>query len=150
MLISRTREGNIAVFYSNKVSITKLHNNITNIHISYTQNIMSHQQYSNNNQQQRSSRFQSPELYSITKGIVTRIEPYGCFVKLQDSPISGLVHISQLYSTKVENVTDVVSLDDEVYVKVMDVQVETVEDAESGRTRQRHKVKLSMKYVHQE
>ena len=111
---------------------------------------MSHQQYSNNNQQQRSSRFQPPELYSITKGVVTRIEPYGCFVKLQDSPISGLVHISQLYSTKVENVTDVVSLDDEVYVKVMDVQVETVEDAESGRTRQRHKVKLSMKYVHQE
>lgn len=37
------------------------------------------------------------------------------------------------------------SLDDEVYVKVMDV---TMEETEDGR--QRHKFKLSMKYVHQD
>lgn len=46
--------------------------------------------------------------------------------------------------------SDVVSLDDEVWVKVMDVQVESFEDDITGRTRQRHKVKLSMKYVHQD
>ncbi|KAL7531250.1 hypothetical protein ACHAXR_003936 [Thalassiosira sp. AJA248-18] len=98
---------------------------------------------------QQRQRFQPPELYSISRGLVTRIEPYGCFIKLQSSPISGLVHISQLHANKITNVTDVVSIDDEVWVKVMDVQVESIED-DSGKTRQRHKVKLSMKYVHQD
>lgn len=95
-------------------------------------------------------RFQPPELYSISRGIVSRVESYGCFVKLHNSPVSGLVHISQLYSTKIDNVADVVSLDMEVFVKVIGVQVETIEDETTGRTRQRHKVKLSMKYVNQD
>jgi len=103
---------------------------------------MSHQQYQ--------QRFQPPELYSISRGIVSKIESYGCFVKLHNSPVSGLVHISQLYSTKIDNVTDVVSLDMEVWVKVIGIQVETIEDETTGRTRQRHKVKLSMKYVNQD
>jgi len=100
--------------------------------------------------QQYQQRFQPPELYSISRGIVSKIESYGCFVKLHNSPVSGLVHISQLYSTKIDNVEDVVSLDMEVFVKVIGVQVETIEDETSGRTRQRHKVKLSMKYVNQD
>lgn len=96
-------------------------------------------------------RFQPPELYSIHRGVVTRIEPYGCFVKLHTaSPISGLVHVSQLHSNRITDVNDVVSMDMEVWVKVIDVQVENIEDADSGRTRQRHKIKLSMKYVHQD
>lgn len=96
-------------------------------------------------------RFQPPELYSIHRGVVTRIEPYGCFVKLHTaSPISGLVHISQLHANRITDVNDVVSMDMEVWVKVIDVQVENIEDADSGRTRQRHKIKLSMKYVHQD
>mmetsp|Transcript_22036 Transcript_22036/g.47920 ORF Transcript_22036/g.47920 Transcript_22036/m.47920 type:complete len:400 (-) Transcript_22036:30-1229(-) len=98
---------------------------------------------------QQRQRFQPPELYSISRGVVSRIEPYGCFVKLESSPISGLVHISQLHANRITDVSDVVSLDDEVWVKVMDVQVESIED-DTGRTRQRHKVKLSMKYVHQD
>lgn len=44
---------------------------------------------------------------------------------------------------------DVVELDMDVYVKVMEVSVDSFED-ESGRQRQRHRVKLSMKYVDQE
>jgi len=100
--------------------------------------------------QQYQQRFQPPELYAISRGIVSKIESYGCFVKLHNSPVSGLVHISQLYSTKVDNVEDVVSLDMEVWVKVISIQVETIEDETTGRTRQRHKVKLSMKYVNQD
>eukprot|EP01082_Thalassiosira_pseudonana_P014781 g13189.t1.1.5e17418b g13189 g13189.t1 contig8:114374-115540(-) len=102
---------------------------------------------------QQRQRFQPPELYSIHRGSVSRIEPYGCFVKLHTTPLSGLVHISQLHNTKVENVNDVVSLEDEVWVKVMDVQVEQIEGSGEdggGFTRQRHKVKLSMKYVNQD
>ncbi|KAL9184964.1 hypothetical protein ACHAXT_002741 [Thalassiosira profunda] len=94
---------------------------------------------------QQRPRFQPPELYSISRGIVSRIEPYGCFVKLNNSPISGLVHISQLHANKIADVNDVVSLEDEVWVKVMDVQVEETEDG-----RRRHKIRLSMKYAHQD
>ena len=106
--------------------------------------------YQQRQQQQQRPRFQPPELYSISKGTVSRIEQYGCFVKLHSSPVSGLVHISQLHANRIDDVNNVVSLNDEVWVKVMDVQVETFEDEMSGKTRQRHKVKLSMKYVHQD
>ena len=60
------------------------------------------------------------------------------------SPTTGLVHISQLHANKTADVNDVVSLDleDEVWVKVMDVQVESIED-DTGRIRQRHKIKLA-------
>jgi len=99
-------------------------------------------------QQQRP--FRPPEPYSISRGTVTRIEPYGCFVKLESSPVSGLVHISQLHESRITDVNDVVSLHDEVWVKVMHVDVETITDEDNGRERQRHRVKLSMKYVHQD
>ena len=116
---------------------------------------MSHQQ------QQRRPRFEPPALYSILRGTVTRIEPYGCFVRLHPPTpstaisISGLVHVSQLYANgRVENVNDVVSLDDVVWVKVMEVIVESIDvdggdDGVAGQ-RRRHKIKLSMKYVDQE
>ena len=106
-------------------------------------------------QQQQRRRFVPPEVGSIHRAKVSRIESYGCFVKIisgdGSSPgISGLVHISQLTSitnngVKISDVNDVVSIDDLVYVKVMDVSVEQTEDG-----RQRHKFKLSMKYVHQD
>lgn len=121
---------------------------------------MSHQQ------QQHYQRFQPPKLFSISHGEVTRIEPYGCFVKLASNPISsasatpsfsisGLVHISQLYTSKVSNVSDIVSLNDRVWVKVIDIQLETIDADDNDehatkRTRTRHKIKLSMKYVNQE
>jgi len=110
---------------------------------------MSYQQ-----QQQQRRRFVPPEVGSIHQAIVTRIESYGCFVKFisdDGSPtISGLVHISQLTSitnngVKISDVNDVVSIDDQVYVKVIDVSIEQTDDG-----RQRHKFKLSMKYVHQD
>jgi len=105
-------------------------------------------------QQPQRRRFVPPEVGSIHRATVTRIEPYGCFVRLitdGDSPIiSGLVHISQLTAitnngVKISDVNDVVSLDDQVYIKVMDVTIEQTNDG-----RQRHKFKLSMKYVHQD
>ena len=105
-------------------------------------------------QQHQRRRFVPPEVGSIHRATVTRIEPYGCFVRLvadYDSPtVSGLVHISQLTAitnngVKISDVNDVVSLDDQVYIKVMDVTIEQTDDG-----RQRHKFKLSMKYVHQD
>ena len=49
----------------------------------------------------------------------------------------------------IENVEDVVSLDAEVWVKVVDVREESIEDESTGRTRTRHRLRLSMKYVDQ-
>lgn len=52
------------------------------------------------------------------------------------------------------HVSDIVSLNDIVWVKVIDVQVETTTSSDdattSGKTRSRHRVKLSMKYVNQD
>lgn len=93
--------------------------------------------------------FEPPAPYSIQRGIISRIESFGAFVKLADSPLTGLVHISQLHPSKVDNVNDVVELDMDVFVKVIEVSAESYED-ESGRQRQRHRVKLSMKYVDQD
>ena len=71
-------------------------------------------------------------------------------MKLHSSPLTGLVHISQLHPTKIESVSDVVELDMDVFVKIMEVTVEEYQDQNTGRDRTRHKLKLSMKYVDQE
>ncbi|EJK67964.1 hypothetical protein THAOC_10915, partial [Thalassiosira oceanica] len=101
-------------------------------------------------QQQQRPRYQPPELHSVVRGSVTRIEPYGCFVRIGDGPVSGLVHVSQLHAGRVESPDDVVNLDDVVYAKVVEVTREENEDPETGRTRVRHRVRLSMKYADQD
>lgn len=110
-------------------------------------------------QQRRGGRFIPPKVGSIHHGTVTRIESYGCFVKFtyndsddettdnnsNSNSISGLVHISQCSKMKITNVADVVSLNDMVYIKIMEVI--PPDDGGGGR---HYKVKLSMKYVHQD
>ncbi|KAL7489927.1 hypothetical protein ACHAW6_015666 [Cyclotella cf. meneghiniana] len=95
-----------------------------------------------------------PPLHSIHRGIVTRLVPYGCFVKLSppSSHHSGLVHISQLHPTKIEHVRDVVDVDMQVYVKIMRVETLQQHDERSAdpRTKTKHRIRLSMKYVNQE
>jgi predicted RNA-binding protein with RPS1 domain len=90
---------------------------------------------------------------SIHRATVVGIESYGCFVKFvhKSSTISGLVHISQLCnssSAKITNVNDVVSLDDQVFVKVMALSID--EQSEDDERRQSHKVSLTMKHVNQD
>lgn len=98
-------------------------------------------------------RFVPPEVGSIHRATVVGIESYGCFVKFvhKSSTISGLVHISQLCnssSAKITNVNDVVSLDDQVFVKVMALSID--EQSEDDERRQSHKVSLTMKHVNQD
>jgi predicted RNA-binding protein with RPS1 domain len=78
-------------------------------------------------------------LDSMHEGRVVRIEDYGAFVQIGDR--RGLVHISQLASMRVEKVTDVLDINDNVWVKVIDVEV-----AEGGRD----KLRLTMKNVPQD
>ena len=62
--------------------------------------------------------------------------------------MSGLVHISQCSKMKITNVADVVSLNDMVYIKIMEVTPPTTDNNDGGG--RHYKIKLSMKYVHQD
>lgn len=103
--------------------------------------------------QQRKQQQPPPSLYSIHRGFVKKIAPYGAFIKLPQpyENYSGLVHISQLCDARVEQVQDVVSAEDSVFVKVLEVQHEEPSDIREGADWRppRVKLKLSMKYVDQ-
>ena len=61
-----------------------------------------------------------PEVGAIYKGKVTRLMNFGAFVEIAPGK-EGLVHISKLENRRVEKVEDVVSVGDEVYVKVTEI-----------------------------
>ncbi|MCC6795191.1 MAG: polyribonucleotide nucleotidyltransferase [Candidatus Hydrogenedentes bacterium] len=61
-----------------------------------------------------------PEVGEIYSGKVTRIMPFGAFVAVLGGK-EGLVHISELAVGRVNEVTDVVDVGDEVNVKVIEI-----------------------------
>ena len=61
-----------------------------------------------------------PEVGAIYKGRVTRLMDFGAFVEIAPGK-EGLVHISRLDVKRTEKVTDVVNVDDEVLVKVLEI-----------------------------
>ena len=61
-----------------------------------------------------------PEIGAIYKGKVTRLMTFGAFVEIAPGK-EGLVHISKLDVKRVEKVEDVVSVGDEVMVKVTEI-----------------------------
>ena len=77
-----------------------------------------------------------PEVGTIYNGKVVKLMDFGAFVNFLGSK-DGLVHISELAQERVGEVGDVVSLGDEVKVKVIGLD-------------DRGKVKLSMRAVNQE
>mmetsp|Transcript_26509 Transcript_26509/g.30818 ORF Transcript_26509/g.30818 Transcript_26509/m.30818 type:complete len:451 (-) Transcript_26509:170-1522(-) len=126
-----------------------------------------------------------PPTGSIVKGKVERIESYGAFISLIPTDSSdgtrdgitnynhrGLLHISQLSSYKVDSVEDCLSLDDIIYVKVLNCEEEELVDGDRDRDRnvnmnedretrrrigiggkqrrKRYKVSLSLKYASQD
>jgi polyribonucleotide nucleotidyltransferase len=62
----------------------------------------------------------SVEVGKIYKGTVTRILNFGAFVSVLGGK-EGLVHISELAPRRINEVTDVVNVGDEVEVKVMEI-----------------------------
>ncbi len=61
-----------------------------------------------------------PEIGAIYKGKVVSIKNFGAFVEIAPGK-DGLCHISKLDKDRVEKVEDVVSVGDEILVKVMDI-----------------------------
>ena len=61
-----------------------------------------------------------PEVGAFYKGRVTKLMNFGAFVEIAPGK-EGLVHISKLDTKRVERVEDVVNVDDEILVKVTDI-----------------------------
>jgi len=61
-----------------------------------------------------------PEVGAIYRGKVVRIMDFGAFVEIVPG-MDGLVHISKLDKSRVEKVEDIVSLGDEIVVKVTEI-----------------------------
>lgn len=70
----------------------------------------------------------------IIRGTVTGIESYGAFVSCDDY-YTGLIHISEISSGFVKNITDFVKIGDLILVEILDI------DEESGH------LKLSIKNI---
>ncbi len=63
------------------------------------------------------SMMQTPKLGNVYTGKVVRVADFGAFVEILPGT-DGLVHISQLSDTRIEKVTDVVNVGDEILVMV--------------------------------
>ena len=61
-----------------------------------------------------------PEVGAIYRGKVVRIMDFGAFVEIVPG-MDGLVHISKLDKSRVEKVEDIVSVGDEIVVKVTEI-----------------------------
>jgi small subunit ribosomal protein S1 len=70
-------------------------------------------------------------------GKVTKLVPFGAFVRVADG-IEGLVHISELSSKHIELAEQVVTVNQDVFVKVIDIDLE------------RRRISLSLKQANEE
>ena len=131
-----------------------------------------HHHHHHHRQHQHQHQLQPPpEVGSIVKGTVSRIESYGAFIAIhprqQQSPSQstssstfhyrGLLHITQLSSYKVDSVEDCLSIGDEIYVKVLqcdEVEIEKnneqQQQQQDNRKQTRYKISLSLKYASQD
>ncbi len=86
----------------------------------------------------RQAFYEQLQMEDVYDGTITRLMPYGAFVKLADG-VEGMAHVSELSWSRVENPADVVAPGAAVRVKVIGVQ-------ESDKPDQK-KIALSMKQV---
>jgi small subunit ribosomal protein S1 len=63
------------------------------------------------------------QIGQIVPGKVTKLVPFGSFVRVEEG-IEGLVHISELAERHVEIPEQVVQVNDEIFVKVIDIDLE--------------------------
>lgn len=78
-----------------------------------------------------------PQVHDIFQGTVVSIMDYGAFVRIPGCIKNGLVHKSQISKNRVDHVSEVVSVNDRVWCKVISLG----EDS--------NKISLSMKTVNQ-
>ena len=64
-----------------------------------------------------------PQIGQIVPGRVTKLVPFGAFVRVEEG-IEGLVHVSELAERHVEIPEQVVQVNDDVMVKIIDIDLE--------------------------
>ena len=60
----------------------------------------------------------------VVKATIVSITSFGAFAQIIDG-VDGLIHISQIADKKVENVKDILSVGDEVDVKIIEIDTES-------------------------
>lgn len=65
----------------------------------------------------------TPEVGDVYEAIVVSVQPYGVFVEFQGK--SGLLHVSEISHSRIDNVEDVLRVDDEIKVKLIGVDPKT-------------------------
>lgn len=63
---------------------------------------------------------EEPELGAVFEGQVFRIENYGVFVKIMGGVKEGMVHVSQMHTSRINHPLDMVKMGDTVRVKVIE------------------------------
>ena len=63
---------------------------------------------------------EEPEMGAIFDGTVFRIENYGVFVKIMGGVKEGMVHVSQMHTSRINHPLDMVKMGDVVRVKVIE------------------------------
>lgn len=71
--------------------------------------------------EEREAQLASVQIGSVMKGVVETLQNYGAFVKLEND-LSGLVHISQISQKRIKQPSDVLSIGDEIEVKVIGIK----------------------------
>ena len=71
--------------------------------------------------EEREAQLASVQIVSVMKGVVETLQNYGAFVKLENG-LSGLVHISQISQKRIKQPSDVLSIGDEIEVKVIGIK----------------------------
>ena len=69
----------------------------------------------------RDAQIASMKVGTVLKGTVETLQNYGAFVKLENG-LSGLVHVSQISQKRVKMPSDVLTVGDEVEVKVIGIK----------------------------
>ncbi|KAK2921134.1 nucleolar protein of 40 kDa [Channa argus] len=64
-----------------------------------------------------------PPLYSISKGEVVSVQTYGAFVRLPGYRKEGLVHVSEMSASRVENASEIVDVGEHVWIKVIGKEI---------------------------
>ncbi|MFW6110099.1 MAG: 30S ribosomal protein S1 [Patescibacteria group bacterium] len=72
---------------------------------------------------EREELWDSLESGKVIEGVVVGIVPFGLFVRLGDTDVEGLVHISEVSWEKIESLEDVYSIGDKVEVMVLSVNL---------------------------
>ena len=67
-------------------------------------------------------------MYNAIIGVIKKIETFGAFMELSGTRFQGLCHISQIAKDRIENPAEVVSIGDDVYVKVIKIEESGNED----------------------